>query len=227
MRDSTPSSAPVSFRGRVRTTSLAALFATSLATGCAVAPSRATALAPYEHYARFDTTLYVGVSQRCADTAFGPVDEQLAYSIEADIRQPDDDVGLELGLYCSSDDASENVPGIGRVSFDASMTELSVGARWRYAELWRHFRPYASAGVAFVSASYGADPALSNSREGSDWTLGPYVRAGLEYTFDANWSLSLDYRQVLFTDVVKSLSIDGTSTDANYSQIGLVLGYAF
>ena len=53
------------------------------------------------------------------------------------------------------------------------------------------------------------------------------MRAGLEYTIDANWSLSLDYRQVLFTDVVKSLSIDGTSTDANYSQIGLVLGYAF
>jgi len=212
-------------RARASATTFAWVATTVCFASCASAPSPRAA--PFEHYAQFDTTLYVDLAQRCVDTAFGPVDEQFAWGIEADIRQPDDDVGLELGLFCSSEDSSENVPGIGRVNFDASMTELSVGARWRYGELWGRLRPYAAAGAAFLSADYSADPALSASRSGSDWTLGPYVRFGLEYEFDSHWLLGLDYRQVLFTDVVKGLDIGGTSTDANYSQIGFVLGYAF
>lgn len=194
-----------------------------LACSCAAVPSAA----PIQYNAQFETTLLVDFATRCVDSAFDPVDEQLAIGIEADIRQPNDDVGLELGLHHSWDDASRNVAGVGRVDFSADMTELSVGARWKYAEWGARVRPYASAGIAFLLASYSTDSATGGARSDRDWTIGPYVRAGLEWPATEHVSVALDYRQVLFSELFNDLSLANSNTDANYSQIGIVLGWKF
>lgn len=190
---------------------------------CAVAPPAA----PVQFNSQFETTLLVDVGQRCVDSAFEPVDDQLVIGIEADIRQPNDDVGLELGLFHSSQDENKNVGGVGRVDFESAMTELSVGARWKYGEWGSHLRPYAAAGISLLFASYSTDPEASSSKSSSDWTVGPYVRGGIEWPFGENLSLALDYRQVLFTEILNDLSLADSSTDANYSQIGLVFGWKF
>lgn len=216
-----------------RTIPLASALALPACLGaCAAAPiappaPAAPTLAPVQYYGRFDARLFLDVGQRCVDTTFGPADEQLALGLEADIRQPGDDVGLEIGLFCSSEDTSENELGIGRVDYKASTRELAVGARWVYGDVWHGLTPYASMGATLVSAKYSADPVNAGSRSGSDWSVGPYVRLGVEYPIDERWSVGLDYRQVLFTEFLKDLDIGGTATDANYSQIAFVVGYSF
>lgn len=205
-----------------------ALVGACLASCAAVpAPPAPAPAAPFQYYGRFDATLFLDVGRRCVDTTFGPADTQLALGLEADIRQPGDDTGLEVGLFHSSDGTSEDVPGVGRVDYDAAMTEVSVGARWVYGDIGGGFRPYASLGAALLFSSYSADPTTSGSKSDSDWSVGPYFRVGLERRIDEHWSMGLDYRQVLLSDVLKDITLNGTATDANYSQFAFVLGYAF
>jgi hypothetical protein len=191
-----------------------------------VASSCATS--PFRSGNGFDTTVMANFGWRCADSDLEPVDQQRALGLEADVRLPNDQTGLEIGLFHSDRDGERDVSGVGDVDVHASMTEASVGGRWRYGATWiLGAEPYASAGASLIWLSSKSDGARGTSQSATDWTIGPYIRFGLQWTFAEHLVLALDYRQVLFTDWFHDVQLDDVSTDANYSQVGVVLGWQF
>ncbi len=195
---------------------LAALF---LLTGCMTSP--------FHEGNKFDTTVMADFAWRCADSDLEPVDQQRAFGLEADIRLPHDQTGLELGLFHSYRDGTHNVSG-SDVDVGSSMTEASVGGRWRYGSPWiLGAEPYASAGASLLFLSTKSDGPRGASQSATDWTIGPYIRFGLQWTIADHLVLALDYRQVLFTNWFRDLQLDDLGTDANYSQTGVVIGWQF
>jgi hypothetical protein len=197
-----------------------ATVASLLASGCATSP--------FYSGNRFDTTVMTDFAWRCADSELEPVDQQRAFGLEADVRLPHDQTGLELGLFHSDRDGTRNLNGAGEADVGSSMTEASVGGRWRYGATWvLGAEPYASAGASLIFLSTKSDGPRGASQSATDWTVGPYIRFGLQWTFAERFSIALDYRQVLFTNWFRDLQLDDVSTDANYSQVGVVLGWQF
>ncbi|MBL8857629.1 MAG: outer membrane beta-barrel protein [Planctomycetes bacterium] len=193
-----------------------------LVTACAAAPTAA----PYQHFAQYQTKLQLDVGKRSPDSAFEPVDEHTSYGIEAVISQPGARGGLELGLFYSTDEETRDVSG-GRTKFKGTMTEFSVGGRWE-GDLWyAHSRPYASAGASLLFPKYSERPDSGSSRSDSGWAIGPYIRGGLEWTLTDNLTIALDYRQVLLSNIVHDVSFGNSHADANYQQLGIVLGWQF
>lgn len=191
--------------------------------GCASAPAP---IAP-QNYAAFRSTVYLDVGQRCVDSSFDPVDDQTVVGVALDIRQPGASTGLVIGLHHSWDGSSRSFAGVGSVDFDSSTTDFSVGSRWQGPTFWGALRPYAGAGAALIFAQYSTDPEHSSPESGSDWSLGPYFDGGIEWPINDTFLVGLEYRQLLFSDMIKGISLNGDDTDANYSQIALTFGYSF
>jgi hypothetical protein len=193
-----------------------------LASACAALPSPAP-----QYYAQYQTTLMIDAGRRSLDNAFEPVDDQSTLGIELDIRQPNASVGLEVGLFYSSADKSQDVAGIGKVDYESSMIELSVGGRWYHDSAFLFGRPYAAAGASLLLPSYSAEPNIESDETGSDWAIGPYFRVGMEWAIGGHASIAIDYRQVLFANVIHDVDLGNSFADANYQQVGLVVGWAF
>lgn len=208
---------------RVHSTSAIFLLALPFVCSCAALPAP---VAP-QYYGGFQTTAFVDVGARKLDSSFDPVRDTSLLGVQLDIRQPNDSTGLELGLFHSSESKSENVAGVGRVDFDSSSSEFSIGGRWKYSSILGRLRPVVGAGVSAIVVDYSADPVNSSSSSASGWTLGPYVHAGLEYPLGDHFILAVDYRRLLFTDVIRKVDLDGVKTDANYSEFSFSIGYTF
>lgn len=190
------------------------------ASGCSTSPFRSGN--------GFDTTVMANFAWRCADSDLEPVDQQRAIGLEADVRLPHDQTGLELGLFHSERDGERDVFGVGDVGVHASMTEASVGGRWRYGATWiLGAEPYASAGASLIYVTSKSDGARGTSQSATDWTVGPYFRFGLQWTFSEHLVVGLDYRQVFLTDWFHDVELDDVTTDGNYSQGGVFLGWQF
>lgn len=198
-----------------------------LCAAIAVLFAGACATSPFHPGNRFDTTVMADLAWRCADSDFEPVDQQRAFGLETDVRMPHDNVGLELGLFHSSRSGTREIAGSGSADVDASMTEASVGGRWRYGPWILGSQPYAAAGASLLFVSAKSDGPLAASQSATDWTFGPYVRLGLEWPLTSRLSIALDYRQVLLTQQFREIRLDDLGTDANYSQVGLVLAWRF
>jgi hypothetical protein len=202
------------------------LLALPLFAACAAVPAPSPALAP-QYYAQYQTKVMVDVGQRCLDSAFEPVDDQPVFGIELDVRQPNASSGLELGLFYSSEKKSKDVAGFGNVDYKASMLEFSVGGRWYHDQVFANGRPYAAAGASLLCPEYVADPDTAPSKTDDGWAIGPYFRVGMEWMVGDHASIALDYRQVLFSEIIRGVDIGNSPADTNYSQIGIVLGWAF
>jgi len=194
-----------------------------LACACAASP----AAGPAQHFAQYETKLLIDAGQRRGDSAFGPVDEQTAFGLEAVIHQPNARSALEIGLFHSSDSTTKSEPGSGRVDFKGSMTEFSVGGRWLNDKWYLNTQPYAAAGASLLLPKYSEDPEVGSSKSDSGWAIGPYLRAGVEWSLTDNLSIALDYRLVILANIIHDVSFGRSPADANYQQIGIVLGWQF
>lgn len=192
---------------------------------CAAVP--APRAAPVQFYAQYESKLMVDVGQRYLDSAFEPVDDQTAFGLELDVRQPNASTGLELGIHYSRDSAARDVAGLGRVDFEGSMTEISVGGRWYHDRAFANGRPYACAGASLLLPEYDVNPPFGETKHDSDWTIGPYLRGGMEWSIGDSLSLALDYRMVILSNIVQDVDVGISRSDANYQQIGVVLGWSF
>jgi hypothetical protein len=193
---------------------------------CSMLLASSCSTSPFYEGNRFETTVMADLAWRCADSDFEPVDQQKTIGLEADVRLPHDDVGLELGLFHSERDGTHN-GATGDSDVKASMNEISAGGRWKYGEWILHSQPYASAGASLLFVSTSSDGPGSASQDGTDWTIGPYFRVGLAWPIVGGLSIAIDYRQVVFTNWFHDMDIDGLTTDANYSQGGIILGWTF
>ncbi|MDZ4774013.1 MAG: outer membrane beta-barrel protein [Planctomycetota bacterium] len=193
---------------------------------CAAVPAPAPALAP-QYYAQYQTKVMVSMGTRSLDSAFEPVDDQTVLGIELDVRQPNASSGLELGLFYSQESQSKDIAGFGEVDYEASMLELSVGGRWYHDQVFLTGRPYAAAGASLLCPEYTSDPVSGPSTTDDGWSVGPYARLGMEWMVGDHVSLALDYRLVLFSDLVHGIDLGNSPADTNYQQFGIVLGWSF
>jgi opacity protein-like surface antigen len=199
------------------------LLAALALSSCAAAP---VGPAP-QYYGRYTTTLRVDYGERSVDSGFDPVDKQQLWGVEADIRQPGAATGLVLGLHYSSDSSSLQFPSEGRIDFDSSSTDLSIGSRWKGEPFWGNFRLYLGGGLDVVWVTYKADAQNGDSADDSDWAVGPYFDAGLEWALTDRFSVSAGYRILLYTELLHEIEILDQNTDADYSQWVVSVGYTF
>jgi hypothetical protein len=180
---------------------------------------------PFEEGNRFETSVMASAAWRCADNDFKPVEEQRVLGLETDIRYPNDDVGLELGLFYAN---REHGAEMDTIDVEAKSYEGIVGGRWKYGRWVLGSRPYAAAGASLQWVTRETEgPVAGESAKGEDWTIGPYFRVGLEWAIFGGLTIAVDYRQVFLTELFHDLDIDGKTTDGNYSQGAIVLGWTF
>lgn len=189
---------------------------------CAAAPLAG----PAQYFAQYQTKLMLDVGRRNADSAFEPVDDQTAFGVELDIRQPNARTGLELGLFRSTEEKSKDFGGT-RVDYTGHMTELSVGGRWYNEKGYANAHPYACAGASLLFPSWKEHNSAGGSRDDTGWAVGPYLRGGVEWMLGNHLSLALDYRIVILSNIVHGIDLGDSPADANYQQLGLVVGWAF
>lgn len=184
--------------------------------GCA-----ATSAPAAQFSSQYDTRVSLVAGYRSLDGDFSPVEDQLAYGVELDVRQPGEWLGFELGLYQSTDSSSKDLGGIDPVDFDGSTNEFSIGGRWYYDDLFAGFEPYIGIGLSVIWACYESS-AVGGGDKDTDMSPALYGRAGLLKSL-GDFAIGLEYRCTFLSD----LDIDGQSTSADYGQLGLVFGYSF
>jgi len=138
-----------------------------------------------------------------------PADEQLGWGLEFDTYHPRNAFGWEAGVNRTSDDVSVS----GGATFEATLKELYLGARktWGPPD---HLHSFVSLGLSYVSA----ETRLSTGESEDDSSFGLYARGGAYWTFGGHFNLGADVKALVGTDI--------DFGDANYVQLGVILGYS-
>jgi hypothetical protein len=166
-------------------------------------------------------TLHFGSRTLDDDVAWAGLEDQAAFGLEYSTRGPSG-LGFDLGLFFSTDTVED--PGTG-IDVTGSLLEVDFGGRYTYAGfsgVLERFHPYAQAGLAMVAATIEAESGgiVASDEDGS---LGLYLGAGAYAVLGSNFLLGIDAR------VLRGSSIElvGISTDADYSEVTLFLGWGF
>lgn len=171
--------------------------------------------------ARAENTLNINFiySQQNMEKWQNELKELPAYGIEGDIAMGSFPVNLWLGVSSGKDSGKSVSHGI-TVNVDASHTEMYVGIR-RYMMIGSFFAPYISAAISTVKAEVSGNVSgVSSSSSGT--STGYLLNAGLLLRF-GNINIGADFRALSGT----SLGLAEAYSNANYSQMGIVLGLNF
>lgn len=158
--------------------------------------------------------VYLG--QRSLDeNDWAPIEDQAALQFEYSQESPDAAVGWEVGLGGSADSATIDV-GFGPQDATLSTGELYGGVRKTFGS--GNVRPYVGGGLSFINLDVELDSASED-----DNSLGMYLHGGVEFILGQSFALGLDLRALFGSDI----TIAGFSTDADYAQAALTLGWRF
>jgi hypothetical protein len=136
-----------------------------------------------------------------------PADEQFGWGLEFDTYHPRNDFGWEAGASRTSDDVS-----VSGGTFEATVKEIYLGARKTWGQPDR-LHPFVSLGLEYVSAK----TELSGGASEDDSSFGLYARGGAYWTI-GHFNLGADVKTLVGTDI--------DFGDANYIQLGFILGYS-
>ena len=139
-----------------------------------------------------------------------PADGQKGWGLELDGYRARDPLGWELGVTRTSDEASLSGGG----SLDATVREVYLGARKTWVDPYSSFHPFASIGLSFVEA----EAELSGGPKADDSSFGVYGRGGAYWTFGRYFNIGADVKALVGTDI--------DFGDANYVEVGVILGYS-
>lgn len=139
-----------------------------------------------------------------------------AYGIEGDIG-----LGAPINLWFGVSSGKDSGKTLSRgltVTVDATQTEMYVGVR-RYFPNILSLVPYVSVGVSTVKANVsgnasGVSSSNSATSTGYLFNTGILLRLG-------NFNIGADYRALSGT----SLDMESSYSNANYNQMGVVLGF--
>lgn len=126
-----------------------------------------------------------------------------------------DGLGFEVGAVGS---IGTEDGGVGTVDVTGAAAEFYGGARY----FLRHKRwtPYVGGGIAAILAGVDNDQG-GQVADDQDFSLGFYLHGGVQYNLNDVMFLGLDLRYLTGTD----LDLDAVSGDADYTQLGFVLGF--
>jgi hypothetical protein len=147
-----------------------------------------------------------------------PIDEQDVYGVNIDWAPEEWPVNLLFGASMSTADGVILDP-MGSIDTDVEIMEVSFGLihTWEGHKL---LRPYIGGGLSSVLAEIDASRA-GLSEKFDDKSFGFFVNGGLYLRFGRHFNVGLDGRFLYLTD----LNIEGLSFDADYLQLGLLLGW--
>ena len=150
--------------------------------------------------------VYLG-GRKLDDDYYSPVEDQGVIGLEYSYEGSNSVIGWELGLMGSYDDDLLVNVGVG---------ELYGGVRKTFRRGAR-FQPYLGAGLSL--ATVRVEPLIGGDEQES--AVGGYAHGGLAIMLGRSFHLGLDARTLFGTDV----TIAGTDTNADYTQLALVLGW--
>jgi opacity protein-like surface antigen len=142
-----------------------------------------------------------------------PLDQQMTWGLEGDVKQENWPISLVLGYRVSQDEADED-----DVHMEIKLSEVSLGVRKILGD-WPSIRPFVSGGLSSLTGEWTeSDPEESESD--SDRVDGFWVSGGVYTTvwghlnlgFEARWSRA----RMIFFD---------TDTEAGALSYGLLVGY--
>lgn len=167
-----------------------------------------------------NANLIVGKRSLDDDAFWEPLEEQNVYGVNVDWAPEDWPVHLQFGASLSSDDGQVSRSGE-TIDADVEIRELSFGLV-RIWEGHRLLRPYLGGGLSTVMAEIDATLG-SESESFDDDSFGFFVNGGLYLRFGERFNVGIDGRILHLTD----LSLEGESFDADYLQLGLLLGWGW
>jgi hypothetical protein len=142
-----------------------------------------------------------------------------AYGVEGDIALGSLPVNLWLGVSSGKDTGKSVSQGLA-ITVDTNQTEMYIGAR-TYLQFVPLITPYFGAGVSTVKAEIsGKSSGISSSYSAT--TTGYLLNAGALFRIGV-LQIGGDYRILSGT----SFDFAGARSNANYSQIGVVVGFNF
>ena len=152
--------------------------------------------------------------------SFAPdVDEQPTIGANIDFGEPDWPISLAVAIQGSGETDRDAVNG----KIDAGILDLSFGVRWignRYGTT----HPYVGAGVSHVFATLDSDDLIFADDDETDSSFGAYANAGIYWNIGERLNVGFDARWLRGTDLELELNDVLFETDADYFQVGMLIG---
>ncbi len=142
------------------------------------------------------------------DAVFGT---GVSFGFEYDARTEETGLGYEGALIFSFDD--EGVPG---ASIDLTFVEVMLGGRYTYRIPDTDIYAYGGGGLDLALGTLEFDLGLLTGDD-TEFGVGGYLHLGAYYEVQGQWSVGVDVRQTLATEL-EDLPVD-------YLQFGVVVAY--
>ncbi len=154
---------------------------------------------------------------RALGDEWDPIDEQGVLGLNMDLGGASWPVQIEFGFHASG--AEDD---IGPLDVTASIAELQVGVQ-KFWKVGSTMRPFVGGGLALVWAEVELEDNLGFSVDEDDNTVGAYVHGGIYWRLGKAFNIGLDGRITGTGD----LEAFGSEVDANYFQLGMILGFGW
>jgi hypothetical protein len=179
------------------------------------------AFVPAAHAAATDVNLnFYPVSARSLNKDFwDPVDTQYAFGGTVDFGHHGAPIHFAFGLHSSIGTQSFSNPLINDTV--GTVSELSFGI----AKVWEtkgRVRPFIGGGASFVQASLALDVPTGTATNRDD-SIGWWIEAGVYWRIGRHFDLGFSGRTLMGT----SITLFGVDGDANYWQVGPMLGWSW
>ena len=166
------------------------------------------------------------------DGFFDPSENHETASFDLDFGKDSWPVQVAIGIHYSVDiekNVAQPPAGFGGdlpvqgddPDLESGIDELSVGALWR-PKSERSFKPYVGGGLAWVGAHKKATVGQLSLTD-DDRSAGFYVNGGLVWRIGEHFNVGLGARLMTGTDI----ELFGEKGDADYFQVGLLMGYGW
>ncbi len=144
-----------------------------------------------------------------------PVDEHGVFGVTVDFGQDDWPINLAAGFMASGSEEDEGV-----FDLTATVAELSFGVlkTWKEGSV----RPFVGGGLAAVAAELEIEgPGGDVSADDTSGAI--YAQGGVYWRIGSRFNIGGDVRVLFGSDFEE----DGVEADADYFQIGLLLGWGW
>lgn len=164
--------------------------------------------------------LYLG--QRSLDEDdWEPVEDQPSFAVEYSLEDPAAPIGWELGIAASKEDDDLVILNTD-VDVEGTTQELYGGVRKSFGDPAGTVRPYIGGGLSLITAELEVS-VPGDSESADDSSLAAYAHGGLTFDVTDSFFVGVDLRALVGSD----LTIEGFDTDADYTQVAVVLGFSF